>query len=58
MPSVVVGDATIHYENAGWRYAINAVNITDKTYVSSCSSLIACYYGERLRVTGSVSYKW
>jgi iron complex outermembrane receptor protein len=58
VPSVVVGDATIHYENAGWRYAINAVNITDKTYVSSCSSLIACYYGERLRVTGSVSYKW
>lgn len=58
VPSVVVGDATIHYENAGWRYAINAVNVTDKTYVSSCSSLIACYYGERLRVTGSVSYKW
>jgi hypothetical protein len=26
--------------------------------VTSCSSEIACYYAERLRVTGSVAYKW
>ena len=58
VPSSVVGDATVHYENGGWRYAINAVNVTDKTYVSSCSSLVSCYYAERLRVTGSVAYKW
>ncbi|MBX9828422.1 MAG: TonB-dependent siderophore receptor [Xanthobacteraceae bacterium] len=58
VPSSLVGDATIHYENGGWRYAINAVNIADKVYVASCSSLSACYYGERLRVTGSVAYKW
>ncbi len=58
VPSSVVGDATIHYENGGWRYAINAVNVTDKVYVTSCSSEIACYYAERLRVTGSIAYKW
>jgi iron complex outermembrane receptor protein len=58
VPAVTVGDATLHYETGGWRYAINAVNLTDKTYVASCSSLIACFYGERLRVTGSVAYKW
>jgi iron complex outermembrane receptor protein len=48
----------VHYEKGGWRYAVNVVNLTDKTYVTSCSSLAACYYGERLRVTGSVAYKW
>lgn len=58
VPSNVVGDLTVHYETGGWRYAVNAVNVTDEIYVTSCSSLIACYYGERLRVTGSVSYKW
>jgi iron complex outermembrane recepter protein len=58
VPSYVLGDVTVHYENGGWRYAINAINVTDKTYVSTCSSLTACYYGERLRVTGSVAYKW
>lgn len=58
VPSAVVGDATVHYENGGWRYAINAVNVTDKVYVTSCSSAIACYYAERLRVTGSIAYKW
>ena len=58
VPSSVVGDATVHYEKAGWRYAVNAVNVTDKVYVTSCSSAIACYYAERLRVTGSIAYKW
>ena len=58
VPSYVLGDLTVHYENGGWRYAINAINVADKTYVSTCSSLTSCYYGERLRVTGSVAYKW
>lgn len=58
VPAYTLFDAAIHYERNGWRYAINAVNLGDKTYVASCSSVNACFYGERLRVTGSVSYKW
>ncbi|MDN3273081.1 TonB-dependent siderophore receptor [Frankia sp. RB7] len=58
VPSYVLGDAAIHYEWQGWRYALNVANITDKIYVGSCSSSSACFYGDRRRVTASASYKW
>ncbi|MBR0688526.1 TonB-dependent siderophore receptor [Bradyrhizobium manausense] len=58
VPSYVLGDAAIHYERQGWRYALNVANITDKIYVGSCSSPTACFYGDRRRVTASASYKW
>ena len=51
-------DAAVHYEIDGWRAAINVANIADKTYVSSCASPTACYYGDRLRTTASLAYKW
>jgi len=58
VPSYLLGDAAIHYERQGWRYALNVANITDKIYVGSCSSISACFYGDRRRVTASASYKW
>lgn len=58
VPSAVVGDASIHYEWDGWRLALNVDNITDKIYVSSCSSVYACYYADRRRATASLAYKW
>jgi iron complex outermembrane receptor protein len=51
-------DAAVHYEINGWRAAINVANLADKTYVASCASASACYYGDRLRTTASLSYKW
>ena len=38
VPSVVLGDATIHYEWQNWRAALNVINIADKIYVASCAS--------------------
>jgi len=58
VPSATLVDATIHYEIKGWRAALNVANLFDKTYVASCSSPTACYYGDRLRTTASLSYKW
>jgi iron complex outermembrane receptor protein len=58
VPAYTLFDATIHYEIDGWRAAINVANIGDKTYVASCASPTACYYGDRLRATASLSYKW
>jgi len=58
VPSYTLGDAAVHYEWDNWRLALNVANIADKTYVASCSSLTACFYGDRRRITGSVSYKW
>ena len=58
VPSYTLIDAAVHYEINGWRAAINVANIADKTYVASCSSPTACYYGDRIRTTASLVYKW
>jgi iron complex outermembrane recepter protein len=58
VPSVVLGDATIHYEWKNWRAALNVINVADTIYVANCSSATACFYGDRRRATASLSYKW
>ncbi|WP_027575319.1 TonB-dependent siderophore receptor [Bradyrhizobium sp. WSM1743] len=58
VPAVVLGDLALHYEWQNWRTALNVINLTDKIYVASCASASSCFYGDRRRVTASVSYKW
>jgi len=58
VPSVVLGDAAIHYEWQNWRAALNVINVADTTYVANCSSANACFFGDRRRATASLSYKW
>ncbi|GLR84943.1 ligand-gated channel [Bradyrhizobium iriomotense] len=58
VPAVVLGDLALHYEWQNWRTALNVINVTDKIYVASCASATSCFYGDRRRVTASVSYKW
>jgi iron complex outermembrane receptor protein len=58
VPSVVLGDAAIHYEWQTWRAALNVINIADTTYVANCSSATACFYGDQRRATASLAYKW
>jgi iron complex outermembrane recepter protein len=58
VPERVLFDTLVHYSSGNWRFAINAANIFDKRFVSSCTSINACFYGEARRVTASLSYKW
>ncbi|MHB0768107.1 TonB-dependent siderophore receptor [Bradyrhizobium sp. 5.13L] len=58
VPAVVLGDLALHYEWQNWRTALNVINVADKMYVASCASASSCFYGDRRRVTASVSYKW
>lgn len=58
VPAVVLGDLALHYEWQNWRTALNVINLTDKIYVASCAAASSCFYGDRRRVTASVSYKW
>ncbi|MDE5463249.1 TonB-dependent siderophore receptor [Bradyrhizobium sp. CSS354] len=58
VPAVVLGDLALHYEWQNWRTALIVVNLTDKIYVASCAAAASCFYGDRRRVTASVSYKW
>jgi iron complex outermembrane receptor protein len=58
VPAVVLGDLALHYEWQNWRTALNVINLTDKIYVASCAAASSCFYGDRRRITASVSYKW
>ena len=58
VPDFLLGDASIHYERDHWRAALNVSNIADTTYVASCASESACYYGDRRKFTFSVAYRW
>lgn len=58
VPAVVLGDLAFHYEWQNWRTALNVINLADKIYVASCAAASSCFYGDRRRVTASVSYKW
>ncbi|MEG2795557.1 MAG: TonB-dependent siderophore receptor [Pseudomonas sp.] len=59
-----VFDASVHYdlgrlENSlkGASLALNATNLFDKEYISTCDSFY-CYYGDTRSVVASATYKW
>jgi iron complex outermembrane receptor protein len=58
VPDYTLADAAIHYDWNDFRFAINATNVFDKTYVASCYGETSCFYGERRTVIGSVTFKW
>ncbi|RYZ43111.1 MAG: TonB-dependent siderophore receptor [Myxococcaceae bacterium] len=58
VPGFTLVDVGVHYEHGPWKAALNASNVGDKTYVSSCSSASACFYGERRRASANVGYTW
>jgi iron complex outermembrane recepter protein len=42
----------------GLSVSVNARNLTDETYVATCGSTAACYYGSGRTVTARVQYRW
>jgi len=42
----------------GVQFALNATNLADKEYISSCSGPTSCYYGARRAVSAHVRYSW
>jgi len=62
--SYTVYDAAVHYDLSrlnntlkGVSVAVNANNVFDKEYISTCDGFY-CYYGDRRNVMASVNYKW
>ena len=58
VPDYVLFDAQVHYDWERWRLQVNATNIGDRRFVSSCQTSTSCFYGDARRVLASVSYKW
>jgi iron complex outermembrane receptor protein len=63
-PAYTVYDAAVHYDLGrmthslkGVSVALNANNLFDKEYLSTCDGFY-CYYGDRRNVLASVNYKW
>lgn len=56
VPSFTLLDAMVSYTTGPWRFALNATNLADKTYIGSCT--YGCFYGEPRRVIGTASYRW
>ncbi|MBZ9558230.1 MULTISPECIES: TonB-dependent receptor [unclassified Modicisalibacter] len=49
---------TLSRDFQGMDLRVNAVNLLDKDYVSSCSSATICHFGEARNMTATLSYKW
>ncbi|WOI13025.1 TonB-dependent siderophore receptor [Thalassospira lucentensis] len=59
VPSTTLLDAGIHYDLDAYRFALNATNLTDERYVTSCAdSTNSCYYGQGRTILASVKYRW
>jgi iron complex outermembrane recepter protein len=58
VPSYTLTDAAIRYRYQGALFSLNANNVFDKEYVSTCYSDQSCYYGNGRSLIGSVTYKW
>ena len=56
VPAFTLIDAMMAYESNNWRYALNVSNLTDKTYIASCT--YGCFYGEGRKVIASVNYSF
>ncbi|MHC8317395.1 TonB-dependent siderophore receptor [Pseudomonas sp. LB3P31] len=59
-----VFDAAVHYDLGrldnslkGASLALNATNLFDKDYISTCDSFY-CYYGDQRSIVASATYKW
>jgi iron complex outermembrane receptor protein len=57
-PAYTLVDAMIRYEIDNWRFSVNATNLFDKYYVTSCFSLVQCNLGRARTVLGTVTYRW
>lgn len=56
VPSYTVYDAAVSYDWQNMRLQLNANNLADKEYVTTCDYY--CWYGNRRNVIASVSYRW
>jgi iron complex outermembrane receptor protein len=58
VPSVTLFDAMASYDTSSWRFALNANNVADKSYIAVCLARGDCWFGPRRRIVGSVTYRW
>ncbi len=59
VPGYTLFDAAVRYDfNRNWQLSVNASNLFDRKYVSSCLSASTCYYGPGRLVLANIRYSW
>ncbi|MPT49371.1 MAG: TonB-dependent siderophore receptor [Sphingobium sp.] len=65
IPDRTLFDAMLRYDFGpssgalnGMSFSVNARNLSDKRYVSTCTATSGCYYGTGRTVTARLSYRW
>ncbi|XSG82593.1 MAG: TonB-dependent siderophore receptor [Methyloligella sp. ZOD6] len=57
-PSYTLFDGMLSYDTEHWRYQINATNLGDERYVTTCLARGDCFLGEGRTVLGNITYKF
>lgn len=57
-PDVTLFDAMLGFDHGNWRYTLNASNLADKEYVSTCITRGDCWIGARRAAIASATYTW
>jgi len=58
VPSNTLVDALLAFNYDHWGAALNMTNLTDKDYVVTCLSRGDCWFGNRRKIAGTVSYRF
>jgi len=57
-PSTTLFDAMLGYHYQDWAFRLNATNLEDETYYTTCLARGDCFVGNRRTVVGTVSYSF
>lgn len=57
-PSTTLYDAMLGYDSGAWGLSLNASNLTDETYYTTCLSRGDCFTGNRRSLVASASYRF
>jgi iron complex outermembrane recepter protein len=57
-PDVTLFDAMLGLDHGNWRYALNASNLADREYVSTCLTRGDCWIGARRAAIATATYTW
>jgi iron complex outermembrane receptor protein len=58
VPDVTLVDAMVAYETKDWRWSINAKNLEDKEYITTCLSRGDCFLGTARTIITGLTYKF
>jgi iron complex outermembrane recepter protein len=57
-PGVTLYDAMVAYEEEHWRWSLNAKNLEDKVYLTTCLNRGDCWFGTARTITTALTYKY